>query len=120
MPGAHQPDSKVLDVVSFALIAMGMIPLSIMPFAISSAKFLVVVLGVIMGSALCLVLDEYNIDNMIFRACHVYAVRSAIDLRHHENRRTGSDAAKKLICNGHRTAAMYSKSLLQRYRSIWA
>ena len=69
--------------------------------------------------SLFLVLDECSLEDMIFHACHLYAVKSAIDLRHHENKKTDIRAVNKLIWTGHRTAAIYSKSLARRYRSIW-
>lgn len=61
-----------------------------------------------------------QIEDMIFHACHIYAVKRAIDIRRHTpgNARSISGQVDGLIWNGHRTAALYHNGLARRYRQL--
>ena len=66
-------------------------------------------------------LQANGLDCMVFRACHVYALKRAIDIQR-ANNQAGSDDGKSvasLIWDGHRTAALYHKGLAKRYMQRW-
>ena len=66
-----------------------------------------------------LVLNAGHVQDMIFHACHVYAVKRAADIRRKEERITREEQLSNLIFEGHRTAAIQVKSLTQMYSAIW-
>ena len=52
---------------------------------------------------------------MIFQACHVYAVKRAVDIGHKEGPAGNEEIAFKRIWQGHRIAAIHNKALSARY-----
>eukprot|EP00973_Karenia_brevis_P089865 12399818-Karenia_brevis.AAC.1 len=65
-----------------------------------------------------LCLDATNVDEMIFMACHVFAVKRAVDIRRRETGIMHAEFVERLIWNCHRTAAMYHPSLAKRYQNL--
>ena len=58
-------------------------------------------------------------NDMIYHACHMYAVYSAYNSRKHSGTITGPESVEKLIWQGHRTAALFSDRVRKLYNSIW-
>ena len=64
-------------------------------------------------------LNAVHIEDKIFHACHMYAVYSAVNLRRREAHVSGHDQVKQLLMNGHRTACLWHKGLVNLYRGVW-
>lgn len=65
-------------------------------------------------------LEAESTEDMVFHACHTYAVKRGVDIRHrgiNSPRDVDNDVAG-LIWNGHRTAALYHQGLAKRYLHI--
>ena len=60
-----------------------------------------------------------EVDDMVFHACHMYAVQSAVRSRWKDQIITGPDAVEALIWQGHRTALALHSGLRRRYRNLW-
>ena len=60
-----------------------------------------------------------DLDAMIFHACHIFAVRNAVNHSHRSQRIVESVAVESIIWQGHRTAVLQHSGLRKRYREIW-
>lgn len=67
-----------------------------------------------------LVLEAASVEEMVFHACHVYAVRRAVNSRHRESANMGEEYVRDLLWNGHKTAAIQHMGLSRRYALIFA
>ena len=66
------------------------------------------------------VLSAQNEDEMVLQACHVYAVKRAVDHRRYDTGIRSLEWVQNLIWNGHCTAAMFHRGLARRYAAIHA
>ena len=64
-------------------------------------------------------LDCDHVEDMVFHACHVYAVKQAVDTGRIRGIANSVVQASRRIWQGHRTAAIHNKSLSARYHRIW-
>ena len=77
-------------------------------------------LGIIVGSPTLMHffgLQTDDLDCIVFSACHIYAVKRAIDIQRAKNQTVSDDGnvVASLIWDGHRTAALYHTGLAKRY-----
>ena len=49
-----------------------------------------------------------NLDDMVFHACHTYAVKRAVDTRRGGEIVLNASYVSNLVCNAHQTAALAS------------
>ena len=70
------------------------------------------------ASATFFALDAEDLGTLIFRACHVYATKRAIDIQRATGKVIDAYAAERLLWEGHRTAQMFHKGLATRYRKV--
>ena len=59
-----------------------------------------------------------SIEESVLHACHMYAVKIAVDRRRWQGARLGEITVPNLIWNAHLTAAMYHHGLANRLRSL--
>ena len=67
-----------------------------------------------------LVLGCCSTDDKVFHACHVYAVKRAVDIRRKGGVLSSCQQAYNLVWQGHQNAALYHSALNKRYMHIWA
>ena len=60
-----------------------------------------------------------NLEDVILRVVHVYAVMMAYNNRKHAQRITGPEEIDSLIWNGHSVAQLYHAGLRKRYSELW-
>ena len=61
-----------------------------------------------------LLLERESLDLLVFRACQIYAVKSAIDTMRNKGQLCNATDAARLLSDGHRTAQLYCKPLSGR------
>eukprot|EP00973_Karenia_brevis_P014737 2012532-Karenia_brevis.AAC.1 len=66
-----------------------------------------------------LALAADDIEEATIQACHIYAVKRAVDIRRVGQEHTDTNDLQQLIWHGHRTAALYHSGLAKMYRKIW-
>ena len=66
-----------------------------------------------------LALGDGPFETLVLQACHVYAVKRAVDTRRHKKEILDSAGVSRLIFEGHRTAALHSAPLRRLYAQIW-
>ena len=64
-------------------------------------------------------LKSFDLDEIITRMVHVYAVYSAYNSRKHAGKISGPDDMDDLIWSGHRTAQLVHSGLCNRYRNLY-
>ena len=63
--------------------------------------------------------DANELDEKVFLACHMYAIRKTVDLRRHSAQDRCDNDFESVIWQGHRTASLYHKGLRARYSGIF-
>ena len=56
-----------------------------------------------------------TLEEYVFHACHVFAVKRATNIRRHQTGRMSGDCLQELVWNGHRAAALHHQGLAWRY-----
>ena len=64
-------------------------------------------------------LEGGSLDDMVFMACHIYAVRSTTNYCRSTGITYGPDAVQNVLWQYHRTATCQHFGLRRRYRRIW-
>ena len=57
---------------------------------------------------------------MVFHACHIYAVKRAVDSRRGGDLVMNASYVYNLVWNAHQTAALHHKGLAKRYKNVWS
>ena len=71
------------------------------------------------GMSRFLGLTTEDIDTKVLHACHMFAVKRAVDMRRREGTVSGPEQVNALIWQGYKTASMYHKGLAKKFIQMW-
>jgi len=64
-------------------------------------------------------LNAEDIDSKVLHACHMFAVKRAVDMRRREGTASTPAQVNALIWQGYKTASMYHKGLAKKLVEMW-